>query len=80
MNEFVDKFGAVWIISQKLSELQEDINYAFKFEDGNSKHWKQSLSWVLSHIEDCVKDAKRLTNGFLHELRKEVKVHEAQLG
>ena len=79
MNEFIDKLGAFWIISKKLSELQEDINYALELSSHDEyypKHWKQSHSWALSHVEDRIKDAKRITNGFLHKLRKEVKAHE----
>ena len=79
MNEFIDKIGAFWIISKKLSDIQRDIIYALDLtsdDDYNPKHWKQSHSWVLSQIEYNIKDAKRITNGILHKLRKEVRAHE----
>ena len=78
MNEFIDKIGAFWIISKKLSDIQRDIIYALDLtsDDDNPKHWKQSPSWALSHVEDRIKDAKRITNGVLRKLRKEARLHE----
>ena len=79
MNEFIDKIGAFWIISKKLSDIQRDIIYALDLtsdDDDDTKNWKQALSWVLSQIEYDIKDAKRITNGVLRKLRKEARLHE----
>ena len=79
MNEFIDKIGAFWIISKKLSDIQRDIIYALDLtsdDDYDTKNWKQALSWVLSQIEYDIKDAKRITNGVLRKLRKEARSHE----
>lgn len=78
MNEFIDKLGAFWIISRKLSDVQRDVIYALELtsNDDKPKHWKHSHSWALSHIEDSIKNAKRITNSVLHNLRKQAKSYE----
>ena len=79
MNEFIDKLGAFWIISRKLSDVQRDVIYALELtsnDDDKPKHWKHSHSWELSHIEDNIKNAKRITNSVLCELRKQAKSDE----
>lgn len=79
MNEFIDKLGAFWIISRKLSDIQRDVIYALELtsnDDDKPKHWKHSHSWALSHIEVRIKEAKGITNSVLRKLRKEYKAHE----
>ena len=81
MNEFIDKIGAFWIISQKLSEIQEDISQALEItsKDDNCKssYWRQPHAWALSNIEVRIKEAKGITNSVLRKLKKEVnKSHE----
>lgn len=73
--DFTDRLGTFWIISKKLDGIQEDISYAFNmpaFEDNDftCAYWKQPHIYVLSKLETRIQDAKRITEGFLHELKK----------